>query len=112
MQMSQLATSVSERERGTFPSQPIPNPNRQNPNSNQIHIIQDSNVSHLNAVTTLRSGKKIDNHVVNPNSLPDDLPNSTENSTNSDQNIEPISDKDHPQTQVAQPTELSAPFSS
>ena len=64
MQMSQLATSVSERERGTFPSQPIPNPNRQNPNSNQIHIIQDSNVSHLNAVTTLRSGKKIDNHVV------------------------------------------------
>lgn len=43
MQMSQLATSVSERERGKFPSQPLSNPRNQNANSNQALVVQDSN---------------------------------------------------------------------
>ena len=43
MQLSQLATWVGEREKGTFPSQPVPNPRgqAQNPNQGQVHVIQD-----------------------------------------------------------------------
>ena len=96
--MSQLNARLSEREKDMFRSQPIQNPRGKNSNNNQIHIIQDSNVSHLNAVTALGSSKKIENHVVNPNDLSDDPLNPTNNSTNSDRNFEQISDKDHPQT--------------
>lgn len=54
-QLSQLATSLSERERerGTFPSQPVPNPRNPSNNSNHAHVVQDSNVNHMNAITTL-----------------------------------------------------------
>jgi len=45
MQISQLATILNECERGTFPSQPIPNPRNQNSNSNQAYVVQDSNVN-------------------------------------------------------------------
>ena len=107
MQMSQLANLVSERERGTFPSQPITNPRNANTNSSQANVVQDSNLNQMNAITTLRSGKVIDNQVVNPNDLPDvpldtlktkndSNPNIESNpDTNSESNSFPIQE-DHP----------------
>jgi hypothetical protein len=47
-QMGQMAKELSERKRGEFPSQTIPNPRRH---------------EQVNAVTSLRSGKVIDNKV-------------------------------------------------
>ena len=49
--MCQLASSLSERPKGTLPSQPLANPN----NSSQIFEAQ-----------TLKSGKKVDNQVSQP----------------------------------------------
>jgi len=57
MQMSQLASSRSERPKGTLPSQPLVHPK----NSNQAYEIQDHSINQCNAIHTLRSGKKVDN---------------------------------------------------
>ena len=63
MQMGQLATSLSEREKGKFPSQPIANPR------GQSDIGASSHHEQAKAITTLRSGKTIDNHVDDPPSI-------------------------------------------
>ena len=111
MQMSQLATSMSERERGTFPSQPVPNPKNQNANSNQVHVVQDSNLTQLNAITTLHSGKQIDNQVVNPNDLPKtSLDASNESEQNVEPNVESNAEQNSSSTRVDPPTEYRAPF--
>ena len=115
MQMSQLATSVSERERGTFPSQPLPNPRNQNANSNQAHVVQDSNVTQLNAITTLRSGKQIDNQVVNPNDSLGTFLDTSKTTNDSEQNVEPNVESNDNQnssssTRVDPPTEYRVPF--
>ena len=55
-QMSQLATVVGEREKGTFPSQPVPNP------KGQLETRGTSTSGpreHIQAITTLRSGRQI-----------------------------------------------------
>ena len=98
------------RERGSFPSQTVPNPRNQSNNSNQAHVVQDSNVNHLNAITTLRSGKQIDNQVVNPNDLPEIPSNSSTPSNDCDQNIERNTDPNPLPTQIDRPTEFRAPF--
>ncbi|KAM7528606.1 hypothetical protein LguiB_032016 [Lonicera macranthoides] len=66
-QMGQMASQLGEREKGKFPSQPIPNPkgvsssgSASNPPNTQTH-------GQVQAITTLRSGKVVDNKV----SLPD-----------------------------------------
>ena len=59
MQMTQLANSLSERPKGTLPSQPLVNPK----NSNQAYEIQDPSINQCNAVYTLRSGKKVETSV-------------------------------------------------
>ncbi|KAL5560761.1 hypothetical protein UlMin_036972 [Ulmus minor] len=60
-QLGQLATAVGEREKGKFPSQPIPNPKGQYP-------VGSSNPNEeAKSITTLRSGKII----VKPNHLPE-----------------------------------------
>jgi len=46
MQMSQLASSLNERPKGTLPSQPLKN-------SNQTYEIQDPSINQYNAVHTL-----------------------------------------------------------
>jgi len=53
-----MASQMGERERGTFPSQPVTNPinTRANPSSQ----------AQINAIHTSRSGKKVDNQVVMP----------------------------------------------
>ncbi|XP_059429107.1 uncharacterized protein LOC132162912 [Corylus avellana] len=63
-QVGQLANQVGEREKGKFPSQPIPNPKGQ-------FVIGSSSASthgqeHMQAITTLRLGKQVDNQVVMP----------------------------------------------
>ncbi|XP_059441924.1 uncharacterized protein LOC132174256 [Corylus avellana] len=63
-QVGHLANQVGERERGKFPSQPVPNPKGQ-------FVIGSSSASmhgqdHVQAITTLRSGKQVDNQVVMP----------------------------------------------
>ena len=63
-QVGQLATQFGEREKGKFPSQPIPNPKGQ-------YVINGSSSSthgqeHVQSITTLRSGKQVDNQVKMP----------------------------------------------
>jgi hypothetical protein len=48
-------TKLGEREKGTFPSQPVPNPNEANPGPSQV-----------NAIHMLRSGKEVDNQARMP----------------------------------------------
>jgi hypothetical protein len=63
-QIGQLANQVGERERGKFPSQPVPNPNGQfsiGSSSTPTH-----GQEHVQAITTLRSGKQVDNQVATP----------------------------------------------
>lgn len=55
---------MGERERGKFPSQPVPNPEGQ-------FVIGTTSAppcgqEHVQAITTLRSGKQVDNQVAMP----------------------------------------------
>jgi hypothetical protein len=59
MQMGQLANHLGERDRGKLPSQAVNNPKACN-------IRNSSNPEHVQAIVTLRSGKRVDNKVVNP----------------------------------------------
>ena len=59
--MGQLATTLSEREKGKFPSQPVANPKGQyeigsNSNQEQYH-------EQAKSIITLRSSKQIENKV-------------------------------------------------
>jgi hypothetical protein len=57
MQMRQLANHLGERDKGKLPSQAVNNPKACGNSSNQEHV---------QAIVTLRSGKRVDNKVVNP----------------------------------------------
>src|SRR3954470_1198290 len=60
-QIGQLAAQTSEREKGKLPSQTIPNPRI------QCNLASSSTSNEqVQAVTTLRSGRQIDNNIVNP----------------------------------------------
>jgi hypothetical protein len=59
MQMGQLANHLGERDKGKLPSQAVNNPKACN-NGNS------SNQEHVQAIVTLRSGKRVDNKVMNP----------------------------------------------
>ena len=60
-QIGQVANQVGEKERGKFLSQPVPNP------KGQFGIGSSSNCTHgqehVKAITTLRSGKQVDNQM-------------------------------------------------
>jgi len=62
VQISQLASSLSERLKETLPSQPLTNTR----NSSQAHGAQDQQINQCNIVHTLRSGKQVDNQVSMP----------------------------------------------
>ena len=62
VQMSQLAISQNERQKGILPSQPITNPR----NSQQAHLAEDQSLDQCNGVHTLRLKKKVDNQVSTP----------------------------------------------
>jgi hypothetical protein len=57
MQMGQLANHLGERDKGKLPSQAVNNPKACGNSSNQEHV---------QAIVTLRSEKRVDNKVVNP----------------------------------------------
>jgi hypothetical protein len=59
MQMGQLVNHLGERDKGKLPSQVVNNPKACN-------IGNSSNQEHVQAIVTLRSGKRVDNKVVNP----------------------------------------------
>jgi len=71
-----MATQVSEREKETFPSQPITNYKdvRSTP----------SNPAQINTIHTLRSEKKVDNQVVMPDQTNTSLPTNAPSSSGSD----------------------------
>ena len=56
VRMSQLASSLSERPKGTLPSQPLVNPK----NFSQAYEVQDSQINQCNVIHTLSSKKKVD----------------------------------------------------
>ncbi|KAF9605312.1 hypothetical protein IFM89_015928 [Coptis chinensis] len=68
-QISQLINLVAAREKGTFPSQPLANPKgKTKENAFEVSSSQDNTFPReMKAVTTLRSGKQIDNQVRMPN---------------------------------------------
>ena len=55
VQMSQMGNQLSQREKGTFPSQPVINP--KDPRA------APSTSAQINAIHTLRSGNEVDNNV-------------------------------------------------
>jgi hypothetical protein len=61
MQVGQLANHLGERDKGKLPSQLVNNP--------KACIIENSsNQEHAHVIVTLRSGRRVDNHVVEPES--------------------------------------------
>ena len=63
-QIGQLANQVGERERGKFPSKLVPNAKGQFVIGNSFTSIHGQ--EHVKAITTLRSGKQVDNQVAKP----------------------------------------------
>jgi len=61
VQISQLANSLNDKQKGTSPSQPLPNPK----NSFPIHEAVDVTPKQCNTIHILRSGKQVDNQVSN-----------------------------------------------
>ena len=61
VQISQLASSLNERQKRTLPSQPLPNLK----NSFPINEAEDIILKQCNIVHILRSGKQVDNQVSN-----------------------------------------------
>ena len=60
-QIGQLAAQTSEREKGKLPSQTIPNP------KTQCNLASSSTSDEqVQVITTLRSGRRVDTNVVNP----------------------------------------------
>jgi hypothetical protein len=59
MQMGQLANHLGERDKGKLPSQAVNNLKACNSRNS-------SNQEHVQAIVTLRSGKRVDNKVMNP----------------------------------------------
>jgi hypothetical protein len=59
MQMGQLANRLGERDKGKLPSQAVNNPKA-------CSIGNSSNQEHVQVIVTLRSGKRVDNQVVDP----------------------------------------------
>jgi hypothetical protein len=59
--IGQIANQVGERERGKFPSQPMLNPKGQFVNASSFSSTHGQ--EHVQEITTLRSGKQVDNEV-------------------------------------------------
>ena len=59
MQRGKLANHLGEKDKGKFPSQPMTNPKACMTENSSSH-------KHVQTIVTLRSGKQVDNHVVEP----------------------------------------------
>jgi len=99
VQMSQLASSLSERPKDTLPSQPLANPK----NSGQAYEVQDSQISQCNVTYTLRLRKKMDNEVSRPTSPVQINPTPASTSASSSQSAPQTSEKDTSADHVHKP---------
>jgi hypothetical protein len=63
MQMGQLANHIGERDKSKFPSQPVSNPKAFTTGNSSS---QAQGQKHVHAIVTLRSGRQVDNQVVDP----------------------------------------------
>jgi len=91
-QVGQLATHVGEREKGKFPSQPVPNPKGQYGINNSSSSTHDQ--EHVQSITILRSGRQIDNQVKTPEFEKTDTSESSQDDHRHDkekENLTPIS---------------------
>lgn len=105
-QVGQLATHVGEREKGKFPSQPVPNPKGQYGINNSSSSTHDQ--EHVQSITILRSGKQVDNQVKTPEVEKTDTTQSShdkekDNSTPTSIPL-PVQDPSSSQPIVASPT--------
>jgi uncharacterized coiled-coil protein SlyX len=64
-QMGQMANTLNRREEGKLPSQPVINP------KGLYMIDEESSHQHVQSITTLRSGKLVDNQVENEEAYTD-----------------------------------------
>jgi hypothetical protein len=62
IQVRQLASHLGERDKGKLPSQPVNNPKA-------CTIRSSSTQEHAHVIVTLRSGRRVDNHVVEPEAV-------------------------------------------
>ncbi|XP_062103761.1 uncharacterized protein LOC133814870, partial [Humulus lupulus] len=86
-QVGQLAIALADREKGTFPSQPIPNP------KGQYEIGKSSHNGEVKSISALRSGKKI----VKPDYIPEvENEKEKEKSQPSSSNLNDSSNKEIP----------------
>jgi hypothetical protein len=67
IQVGQLASHLGERDKGKLPSQPVNNPKA-------CTIGSTSNQEHAHAIVTLRSGRQVDNRVVDPEAVDEAVP--------------------------------------
>jgi len=102
--MSQLASSLSKRPKGTLPSQPLANPK----SSSQAYEVQDPQINQYNSGHTLKSGKKVDNQVSKPTNPFQTDPTLASTSASPTQSAPNESDKGTSADQVHKP---KAPFS-
>jgi hypothetical protein len=79
-QMGQMANTLNRREEGKLPSQPVINP------KGLYMIDEESSHQHVQSITTLRSGKLVDNQVEKKKETPTDKGKQviTETSTSAD----------------------------
>ena len=102
MQMSRLASSLSERPKSTLPSQPLVNPKK----SNQAYEIQDPQINQCNVVHTLRSGNKVDTQISKPKSSIQIDPTLASTSASSSKSAPQTSNKDTAAKEVHKPVAL------
>jgi hypothetical protein len=92
IQMGQMANTLNKREEGKLPSQPVMNP------KGLYMVNEETSHQHVQSITTLRSGKLVDNQVGNKRDkhkeVPETLQNDkgkqviTETSTSADPSLE------------------------
>jgi hypothetical protein len=106
VQMGQMANTHNKREGGKLPSQPVANPRGH-------YIVEDSKHQQVQAITTLRSGRRVDNHVQEKADEQTEIPQNLQKDTGKQVNTEASSSTPTPEIpyepRVPFPERLKAP---
>jgi len=104
--MGQMANTHNKREGGKLPSQPVANPRGH-------YIVEDSKHQQVQAITTLRSGRRVDNHVQEKADEQTEIPQNLQKDTGKQVNTEASSSTPTPEIpyepRVPFPERLKAP---
>ena len=85
--ISKLTSALTLHEKGKFPAQPEPNPkNQQHP---QVGNSENQNMSQVKSVITLRGGKVVEKHIVDPRETSKDSI-----SENREESVEPLTNEE------------------